>query len=127
MNAKLCCPSCGAPVSTEEWGDLVTSQCLACGWLEQSTVSRVFPEFPFSVPATVLVKATSPVPAAALAKLREVSALVRKIPLASLQEQLSSAHGISLGLQGEHRAKELRRALEGLGFEVVCVSQHNVA
>jgi len=90
-------------------------------------VARVFPELPSSVSATVLVKAKSPVSATALAKLREASALVREIPLSILQERLGSAHGISLGLQAEYRAKELRHTLEELGFEVWCISQHNVA
>ena len=90
-------------------------------------VARAFPELPSSAPATVHVKAKSSVPAATLVALREISALVREIPLASLQEKLCSAHGISLGLQVEYRAKELRHTLEELGFEVVCISQHNVA
>lgn len=90
-------------------------------------VAHVFPEMPGAASATVHVRAMHPLPAAAFATLRELSARVREIPLSHLLEQLGSAQGISLGLQPEYRARELQIILEGLGLEVSYVPQDNVA
>ena len=127
METPLICPLCNSLLRVEERGDLVTSHCTACGWQEQVTVARAFPEIPRSVPAVVEVKAPHAMSPEALAELKALSAEVRAVPLRQLEERLESTRGVSLGLQAEYRAKELKLMLEGLGFEVRCAVQGDAA
>lgn len=117
------CPRCSAIVTVAEIGDLVMTGCPACDWEELAIVARVFPEMPRSTSAMVEVRALRPLSATALAALRALSESVRAIPMAQLQERLHSPQGVSLGLQGEYRAKELQSMLVDLGFEAVCMPQ----
>src|SRR5262249_19251439 len=115
------CPKCRAPTRIEEIGDMVTYTCTSCNWEEICMVARVFPDMPRAVNRDVWVRSQGHMPAAALHTLRSISTSVKSIPLNLLQEQLRSRDGVPLGLQAEYRTREIRAALEPLGFEVVCV------
>jgi hypothetical protein len=104
---------------------MVAYICTSCSWEKRGMVCRVFPDMPLAASRHVRVRAPGHMPAAALHALQSLSTSVRSIPLNLLREQLSSREGVALGVQAEYRAREIKAALEPLGFQVVCVVVEN--
>lgn len=67
----------------------------------------------------MVVKAAPPVSAVALKRVRELFAEARRLPLAGLAAQLSSADGLLVGLVQAYRLQEVETRLSGTGVRLV--------
>ena len=116
------CPQCRGSTEFSDAGGLFEVRCQSCDWSVEGTVSHTWPDMPPSERMPVMaVKVAPPVSAAALKRVRELFAEARRLPLAGLAAQLSSADGLLVGLVRAYCLQEVETRLFGTGVRLVRV------
>lgn len=120
---RASCPQCRGSTEFGDAGGLFEVRCQSCDWSVQGTVSHTWPDMPPSERMPVMaVKAAPPVATVALKRVRELFAEARRLPLAALAAQLSSADGLLVGLVQAYRLHEVETRLSGTGVRLDRVS-----
>lgn len=117
MNAV--CPECHGTLQYSDAGSLFQVRCSNCGWKAQGTVSCTRPDIPPTERMPPMVaKATGPVPAATLKRMREVFAEAQRLPLGKLAAQLASDAGLQVGHLAPYRMSEIEVRLASSGVRL---------
>lgn len=119
---KPSCPQCHGTTEFSDAAGLFKVHCQRCNWIVEGTVGYAWPDMPPSERIPVMAaKATAPVSAAALKRVRDLFAEARRLPLSVLAAQLSSADGLLVGLLQAYRLPEVETQLSGTGVKLVRV------